>query len=100
MEEKTNIAEVYGKSLPISTKFSVEICNAIRNKELSRAKKILEDIISMKHALPIRRFGKDRSHKIGTGPGRYPIKASSLFLSLLNSVEANASNKGLNVNNL
>lgn len=100
MVDKTNIAEVYGRSLPISTKFSVEICNAIRYKELSKAKKILDDIISMRRALPIRRYNRDMSHKKMVGPGRYPIKSSVMFLRLLDSVEANASNKGLDVNNL
>lgn len=101
MIDKTNFAEVNGKSLPISKKVSVEICDFIRNKNLHKVKLQLQEIVEMKRALPIRKFTTDvGSHKPGMGPGRYPIKASKTFLELLNSVEANAGNKGLDVNNL
>lgn len=100
MVEKVNVAEVYGRSLPISTKMSVEICNFIRSKELSNAKKILQDVVSMERALPIKKFNMDTPHKPGIAAGRYPIEASKIFLKLLDSVEANASNKGLDVNGL
>ena len=100
MENKINSAEVNAKSLPISTKYSVEICNFIRNKNFNIARKQIQDIVEMKKALPIRRFGWDLGHKKEVGPGTYPVKAGKHFLSLLDSVQNNAENKGLNVNNL
>lgn len=101
MIDKTNFAEVYGKSLPISKKVSVEICDFIRNKTLHKVKLQLQEITEMKRALPVRKFTTDvGSHKPGMASGRYPIKATKSFLNLLNSLEANAGNKGLDINNL
>lgn len=100
MEDKTNIATLNVKSLPISPKMSVEICNVIRNKHLPKVRRMLQDVISMKRAIPVRRYGDNLGHKPGMGAGRYPINASKVFLKLIRSVEANAENKGLNVNNL
>lgn len=100
METKNNFAEVYGRSLPISTRFSVEICDSIRNKNLGKAKRILDDVINMKRPLVFKRFHMDLGHKPGFPAARYPVKASKVFLNLLDSLESNAESKGLDVNNL
>ncbi len=100
MDNKTNTAVVNAKSVPISTKMSVEICSAVKGKNLVQARRILHDVLNMKRALPIKRFNADLGHKPGMASGRYPINASKAFLNLLDSVEANAQNKGLNVNDL
>ncbi|MBS3152344.1 50S ribosomal protein L22 [Candidatus Woesearchaeota archaeon] len=100
MANTINTASLNVKGLPISTKMSVEICNLIRNKSLLSARRILQDVVTMKRPIPIRRFNADLAHKPGMAAGRYPISASKVFLGLLDSVEANAENKGLNVNNL
>lgn len=87
--------------LPISLKTSVEICNFIRNKKVPKAKKLLEDVVAMKIAVPYKRYVHDIPHRRGhIGPGRFPIKASDYILKLLSSVEANAQSKGLNTSNL
>ena len=96
--DKENIAKVIGKDLPISTKFSVEICNFIRYKNTKKAKEMMQRVSDMKDAVPMKRFGKDLAHKPGKiAGGRYPLKASKYFLDLLNALEKNAENKGLNV---
>ncbi|HLC58554.1 MAG TPA: 50S ribosomal protein L22 [Candidatus Nanoarchaeia archaeon] len=101
MTDKNNIAIMRGSGLPISTKLSVEICNAIRNKPLKRVKAILTDVVDLKRAIPVRRYHWNRGHKAGgLGSARYPVKASAIFLKLCHTLEANAENKGLNVNNL
>lgn len=100
MTEKNNFAEVYGKSLAISSKYSMVVCDNIRNKNLVNARRILEDVVNMKRALVFSRFNMNLCHKPGLAAARYPIKTSKVFLKLLDSVEANASNKGLNVTNL
>jgi large subunit ribosomal protein L22 len=100
MTDKTNSAIVRARSLPISSKMSVEICNAIKGKSLNMAQHILRDAIAMKRAIPIRRYTWNRGHKTGVGPGRYLVKASEFILKLCKSVEANAENKGLDINNL
>lgn len=98
--DKENMAKVVGRSLPISTKFCVEICNFIRNKNTSEAKEILRKVIDRKKAIPFKIFNKDLSHKRKIGPGRYPKKAAGEIIKLLESVEANAQFKGLNTSNL
>ncbi|MBS3102546.1 50S ribosomal protein L22 [Candidatus Woesearchaeota archaeon] len=94
------MAKTTGKSLPVSFKQSVEICNFIRNKNVNDAKNILAGVINKKRAIPFTRFNRDLGHKKKIGPGRYPIKASKEIVRLLESVEANAQFKGLNTANL
>ncbi len=96
-----NNAIVNGIDLPISTKHSVEICNLIRNKSVKRAKELLENTINMKQAIPYKRFKRDLAHRRGKmAEGRFPVKTSKEILSLIKSVEANAKNKNLDINNL
>ena len=95
-----NMARAVGVALPISYKHSFEVCNYIRNRTLQRAKKMLQDVIEMKKAVPYRKFDFDLAHKKETGPGRYPVKTVSEILSILESAEANAQFKGLNTSNL
>ncbi len=99
--KKRDAATLDVKDLPISTKHSVEICNFIRNRELSNAKNILSDVIDKKRAIPYKRYNTELAHRAGKlGPGRYPIKTSKQILSLLNSIEANAEDVGLDTKNL
>lgn len=85
-----------GKSLPLSNKQSIEICNTIRKKPLARAKIILERVIDYKDAIPFKRF-TEMGHRPGKmATGRYPIKACQAILKLLLSAESNAQLKGLN----
>ncbi|MBD3310430.1 50S ribosomal protein L22 [Candidatus Woesearchaeota archaeon] len=94
--DKEHMARTVGVALPISTKQSIEICNHIRNKNVESAKKILQDAIEKKKAIPFRRFNNDVGHKPGMAAGRYPVKACSRILELVNTAEANAQFKGLN----
>lgn len=96
-----HIARVDGKDLPISTKNSIEVCNFIRKKTVANSKKILQSVLETKIAIPAKRFNKDRGHKPGRiAAGIYPRNVCKYVLGLLNAVEANAQNKGLNVDNL
>ena len=97
---KETMARVVGSSLPISTKFSVEICNFIRNKKISQAKKMLLGVVDRTRAVPFKRFKKDLSHKTKIGPGRFPRNAALKIIELLESVESNAQFKGLNTSEL
>ncbi len=95
-----HFASLFVRNLPISTKQCVEICGFLRNKRLDKAKRMLDDVINKKRAVPFKRYNRDMGHKPGMAAGRFPVKASKEILRLLNSVEANADNKGLDVNNL
>ena len=99
-DEKT-MARATGRDLSLSTKVAIEICNALRGRSVENAKKTLENTISMKIPIPYKRFTNAVGHRKGhMGPGRYPHKASSIILSLLESAEKNAQHKGLNSSSL
>ncbi|MEK6907519.1 MAG: 50S ribosomal protein L22 [Nanoarchaeota archaeon] len=86
------------KNLGISTKKSIEIANFIRYMNLENAKQVLERVIEKKQAVPYKRHNKDIPHRPGMMAGRYPIKTCKIILQLLDSVQANAQNKGLSSN--
>lgn len=95
------MAKAVGADLPISTKQSIEICSFIKGKSLLKAKELLEGAVKMKVPVPFRRFTEGAGHKKGKiASGRYPVKASSEILKLINSLEANAQQKGLDTSSL
>lgn len=99
--ETEHQAKVVGKDLPISTKHSIEICRFIRGKNLHKSVEYLEKVSELKMAVPYTRMNRGVGHRSGKmGPGRYPEKAARHIIQLLNSLEANAQNKGLDVNAL
>lgn len=94
-------AKVIGRDLSISTKHAVEISKFIRGKSIKKSKELLNKVIEGKIAIPFTRFNRDMGHKKGNiAAGRYPKSASLEIVKLLNSLEANAQNKGLDVNSL
>lgn len=100
-EAKTARAMV--KSLKISPKHCVEICNAIRGMDVSKAKAYLEDVIDMKQSVPFKRHNKKVGHRKGQKgwpSGRYPVKAAAEVLKVLVNAEANAEYKGMDTEKL
>lgn len=95
-----HMAKTKGTNLPISFKQSVEICGFIKNKSVNDAKKMLQNVVEKKTAIPFKRYNRDLGHKKKIGPARYPENASKEFIKLIESVEANAQFKGLNTSNL
>lgn len=95
-----HIAIARALNVPISTKHCVEICRSLRFKDVSYAKKFLEEVSVLQRAVPYKRFIQDTGHKAGMSAGRYPQKAAKEILRLLKSVEANAQAKGLDTSNL
>jgi len=96
-------AKASGRDLRISPKAAREICNAIRHMDLNEAREFLEDVVAMKRPVPYKRHKKEVPHRRGMPgwyAGRYPVKAASAMLKLLNSVEANALDKGLDIERL
>ena len=100
-EAKT--ARAMAKSLKISPKHCVEICNAIRGMDVSKAKAYLEDVIDMKQSVPFKRHNKKVGHRKGQKgwpSGRYPVKAAAEVLKVLVNAEANAEYKGMDTEKL
>ncbi len=79
-----------------------QVCRAIKGKPLAQAKKILEDAIAKKKAIPFKKFNKGMGHRseLGGRKGKYPIKEARLALALLENAEANALQKGLSEDKL
>lgn len=98
-----NKARATGRSLKISPKHAFEICRAIRGMEIEEAKKYLQDVIDMKRPVPFKRHNKKVGHRRGLKgwpTGRYPVKAASQILDVLENAEANAEYQGLDTENL
>ncbi len=85
---KKTEAVIHGKSLSISTKHSIAICNLIRGKDIDKAILIMEQAEKMKIPVPMKGEIPHRKGKIMSG--RYPVKAVKEFIKLLKSLRANA----------
>jgi len=93
-------ARAIGKELPISPKFSREICRMLRGKNVAVAITMLEEVEALKRPVPILRFKVGVAHKRGIGPGRFPQKAAKAIRQVLESARANAEYKGLDADNM
>ena len=93
-------AKAIGKEMPISPKFTREICGLVRGMKVNTAIKTLEGVIALETPVPLKRYNKRVSHKQGVGPGRYPKKAATAVLGVVKSAVANAEYKGLNTDNM
>lgn len=79
-----NYAKAFGAGMRISQKSASIVCRAIKNKPLTRARRLLEDLKAERRTLE----------------GKYYTKAVKGILNLLNSCEKNAEFKGLDVDRL
>ena len=98
LKEKDAVARMY--NCPISLKFSVELAREIRNKPYKKVLSYLEDIISLKRHLPLKRYNQNVGHKKGPSvsgvkSGRFPVKVARYFKKVLEMAKANADYKGL-----
>jgi large subunit ribosomal protein L22 len=99
--EKT--AKASGRELKVSHKAAREVAKAIRGMDLAPAKDFLRDVAIKKRPVPYTRYIKKLGHKGGMkncGVGRYPIKTAEAVLLVLQAAQANAENKGLDVDRL
>jgi large subunit ribosomal protein L22 len=101
-EDESKTAKLFGRSLRISPKHSVEIAKAIKGMKVDEAKLFLEAVQQKKRAVPFRKHKKKVGHKrlFKWYAGRYPVKASKRFYRLLEELEANAEYKGLDTERL
>lgn len=102
-KDETKAAKAMGYEMPISFKHAVEICRVIRGKRIEDARKILEEVVEMKRAVPFKRYKKKVAHRKSLEKwyaGKYPQKAAKHTLKVLKNLEANAEYKGLDLDNL
>ncbi len=99
-QTKENMAKASVRNINISPKHAVEIFNYIRGRPLAQAKMLLQQSIDMIRPIPLKIYTNGPGHKAGISSGRYHVKACKEILNALNTVEANAKNKGLTVGDL
>ena len=96
-------AKASGRELKVSHKAAREVAKALKGKELAQAKDFLRDVIAKKKPVPYTRYTKKLGHKGGMQKqcvGRYPTKTAEQLLKVLQAAQANAENKGLDVDRL
>jgi len=101
VDEREAIASV--RDVRVSFKEMVELVRELRGMKLEDAFSYLDEVIAMKRPVPFRRHKGGVGHRRGLEgwkPGRYPVKAAKIVKSLLESVKANAENKGLDTSRL
>jgi ribosomal protein L22 len=81
---------VNGRSLGISTKYSMAICNMIRRRTIDEALKMLEEALEFKRVIKMN--DREVPHKKGKGvmAGRNPQKAIAEFIRMVKQLKANA----------
>jgi large subunit ribosomal protein L22 len=99
-EPGVNVARARGIEIPISPKKTYEVLNAIRGLPLDRARTVLEDAASLRHAIPFRRYNQETAHHRGVGPGRYATKVVKNVLKVLANAEENAEYEGMDADRL
>ena len=83
---------------PISPKHAIEIASFIRGMKLDDATAYLQGVVALQKPIPFKRFNRDVPHRkglVGWDAGRYPRKASQVYIRLLNNVRKNAEYNGL-----
>ncbi|HDP97430.1 MAG TPA: 50S ribosomal protein L22 [Euryarchaeota archaeon] len=93
-------AKAYGKEIRVSPKHCEEVSRNIRGRKVEDAKVYLRGVIALKTPVKYRRYIKFLSHKSGAGPGRYPVKAASEILRVIEYAQHNAEYKGLDSDNM
>jgi large subunit ribosomal protein L22 len=91
------------REIRVSHKAAREVCRVIKGMMLTQAKKYLKNVMAKKSAVPYKRFTKKLGHRRGldhASAGRYPVKAAKYILKVLESAEANAENKGLDIDRM
>ena len=103
LEDEAKCVKASGRELDISPKHAREICRAIKNLTIEEAKRLLNDLIEKKRAIPFKRYYKGVGHRReleGWPAGRYPVKAAQVILRVVENLEANAEFKGLDIERL
>jgi len=86
----------------ISHKHAREIAVAIKGLTVEKARDYLIYVTQLKRSIPFRRYKNQVGHKSdpGTMSGRYPQKAATEVLKLLDNLESNAEYKGMDLDRL
>ena len=86
----------------ISHKHAREIAHAIKGLTIEKARDYLQSVIEHKRCIPFGRYNNQVGHRSDPGvmSGRYPEKAATEVLKLLDNLESNAEYKGMDLDRL
>jgi large subunit ribosomal protein L22 len=102
--DKTKHVRASIREKDISHKHAREVAVAIKGRSIEKARELLENVISRKEAIPYRRYNNEVAHRSnirdGFSAGRFPKKAASEFLRILDNLESNAEYKGMDLDRL
>jgi large subunit ribosomal protein L22 len=100
--DKTRHVRAALREKTISHKHAREIAVAIKGMSIESARDYLQSVVRKERAVPFRRFNNEVGHKSDTGvmAGRYPKKAATEFLKLLDNLESNAEYRGMDLDRL
>ena len=98
------MAKARATYLRVHYKHCREIANAIKGKNVGKAKQYLQEVLEYKSAIPFTKYtagiGRHAVGKQYKAPGDkvgWPQKATKTFLDLLTNIESNATVKGLDL---
>ena len=92
-KNKKESAYVRGVNVPISLKYSIDICKFIKRKRIQKAISDLEEVIVKKKAVPMKGEIAHRKGKIMSG--KFPKVASEYFIKMLKTLDGNSNVNGL-----
>ncbi len=102
--DKTRHVRASIREKDISHKHAREVSVAIKGLSIEKAREFLENVIARKEAVPYRRYKNEVAHRsnirTGFSAGRFPKKAASEFLKLIDNLESNAEYKGMDLDRL
>ena len=86
----------------VSHKHTREIAVAIKGLTIEKARDYLQSVLTHKRSIPFKRFKNQVGHRTDPGvmSGRYPEKAVTEVLKLLDNLESNAEYKGMDLDRL
>ena len=86
----------------ISHKHAREIAVAIKGLSVEKARDYLMYVTQLKRSIPFRRYKNQVGHRTDPGvmSGRYPQKAATEVLKLIDNLESNAEYKGMDLDRL
>tara|TARA_B100000029_G_scaffold282451_1_gene276352 strand:+ start:2259 stop:2717 length:459 start_codon:yes stop_codon:yes gene_type:complete len=86
----------------ISHKHAREITVALKGLTIEKARDYLQSVVEHKRCIPFGRFKNQVGHRSDPGvmAGRYPEKAATEVLKLLDNLESNAEYKGMDLDRL
>ena len=100
--DKTRHVRAALREKTISHKHAREIAHSLKGKSIESARTYLQSVTRLERAVPFKSYNNEVGHKSDTGvmSGRYPQKAASEFLRLLDNLESNAEYRGMDLDRL